>query len=480
MYSKKENSLFRTVTFRTTVWYIVVLSALLFTTFTLLFLAISSKLIQRVDEELIENAIDIEKQYRTGNIYSLRSYLMQEAQEEGSENVFFLFVDSNLDTLMSSDLGPWKGFDFKYEDLEKIMIGETKFKTHRIPETKRKVRTIMKKTDDGNILYIGFSLRNDEELIESYRNIFIVAIAVILMSGSILGWRITRKAMSGVVRVTKAADAIGKGNFSLRVPLGNEGSEIQNMVTAFNGMVEKIEMLMKELKDVTNNIAHDLRSPLTRIRGIVETTISGDQEIHEYKEMGGIVVEECDRLIALITTMLEIAEMDGEIIKYSHTSIDLIRIVADAHELFTPVAEDKGISIAADIQSNPVFIYGDAKRIQRVIANLLDNAIKYTQRGGRVVIKVDRSAEYAMFSISDSGMGIMEDDIPHIFDRFYRGDRSRTTSGSGLGLSLVQAIVKSHHGKVDVKSVPGEGSTFTIHIPLSTAAEKVFPNITKK
>ena len=118
--------------------------------------------------------------------------------------------------------------------------------------------------------------------------------------------------MSGVVRVTKAAIAIGQGNFSFRVPLGNEGKEIQNMVKAFNDMVVKIELLMKELKDVTNNIAHDLRSPLTRIRGIVETTVSENQNNNEYKEMAGIVIEECDRLIVMINTMLEIAEMERQ------------------------------------------------------------------------------------------------------------------------------------------------------------------------
>jgi signal transduction histidine kinase len=480
MYLKKENNIFRTVTFRITLWYIVLLTSLLLTIFILLSLVISSKLIKRVDEELLENAIDIEQQYQTGNINILQTYYSQEAEEEGANNVFFLFLGSNLDVLASSNLSPWKGFDFKLKDLEDISIGEIRLKTHIIPKTRHKVRVISKKTSDGNIIQIGFSLKDDEELIKSYRDIFLITIAVIITIGSILGWLITRRAMSGVVRVTKAAIAIGKGNFSFRVPLGNEGIEIQNMVKAFNDMVAKIELLMKELKDVTNNIAHDLRSPLTRIRGIVETTISGNQNIDEFREMAGIVIEECDRLIVMINTMLEIAEMDQGVTEYSNTPIDLIKIVNDAYELFTPVTEDKNISIKVDIPSNPILLFGDAKRIQRVIANLLDNAIKYTPHGGKIVIKVDQNEKYAKVSILDSGIGITEEDIPHIFDRFYRGDRSRTTSGNGLGLSLVLAIVKAHHGTVSVKSTPGKGSTFTTYLPLSLPIKEALNNITKK
>jgi signal transduction histidine kinase len=479
MYLKKENSIFRTVTFRITLWYIVLLTTLLLTIFILLSLVISSKLIKRVDEELLENAIDIEQQYRTRNIDILQTYYVQEAEEEGSDNVFFLFLGSNLDLLASSDLSPWKGFDFKSKDLEDISIGEIRLKTHYIPKTRHKVRVLLEKTTDGNIIQIGFSLKNDEELIKSYRDIFLITIAVMITIGSILGWFITRRAMSGVVRVTKAAIAIGKGNFSFRVPLGNEGNEIHNMVKAFNDMVTKIELLMKELKDVTNNIAHDLRSPLTRIRGIVETTIGGNQNIDEYREMAGIVIEECDRLIVMINTMLEIAEMDQGVAEYSNIPIDLTKIINDAYELFTPAAEDKDISIEVDIPSNPVILFGDAKRIQRVIANLLDNAIKYSPSGGTIVIKVDHNEKDANVSIIDSGIGIREKDIPRIFDRFYRGDRSRTTSGNGLGLSLVQAIVKSHHGTVNVKSTLGKGSIFTIHLPLSLPIREALNNITK-
>jgi signal transduction histidine kinase len=448
--------------------------------FTVLFLAISSKLIERMDEELLENIGDVEDQYRTGNIETLQRFYIQEAEDEGIDNIFLMLLAPNLDLLISSDLSHWKGIDIKPKELEKISIGETKTRTLTVPETRHKVRVITKKINDGNIVRIGFTLKDDEELIRSYRYIFLITIAVMIIIGSMLGWFVTRRAMSGVLRVTKAAKTIGQGHFSFRVPLGHEGVEIQNMVEAFNDMAVKIELLMKELKDVTNNIAHDLRSPLTRIRGIVETTMNGKQEIDEYRDIAGIVIEECDRLIVMINTMLEIAEMDQGIATYSNTPVDVVGIVKDAFELFTPVAEDKDISIEVEFPSDTLLLLGDAKRLQRVIANLLDNAIKYTSTGGKINIKVAYRDTYAELAIIDTGIGIAQEDLPHIFNRFYRGDRSRTSSGNGLGLSLVQAIVKAHYGSVDVRSQPGKGSTFTIRLPLNQYKEETFHNLIKR
>jgi signal transduction histidine kinase len=278
--------------------------------------------------------------------------------------------------------------------------------------------------------------------------------------------------MSGVDRVTKAALSIGKGNFTHRVPLGNEGMEIQSMARAFNDMADRIEDYLRDLKEITNNIAHDLRSPLTRIRGTIETTMSGTQNITEYRETAGLVIYECDRLIGMINTMLEIAEMDAGIIESLKSPVDVKKIVMDAHELFKPVAEEKNIMLDAIVPQGPLLVPGDVRRLQRVIANLLDNAIKYTPHEGKIITTVEKKDMYALISIADSGIGIEEENITRIFDKFYRGDRSRTTPGNGLGLCLVQAVVNAHGGSVDVKSSPGRGSIFSVRLPLSPPNRK--------
>ena len=275
--------------------------------------------------------------------------------------------------------------------------------------------------------------------------------------------------MRGVERVTDAAARIGKSDITHRVSSKDEGQEIVNLANAFNDMLERIQSLVAEVKGVTDNIAHDLRSPITRIRGAAETTLTGVQSVDEYRQMAGMVIEECDRLVGMINTMLEIAQADSGVSDMSHLPIDMAQVADDVRDLFHPAAEDKGIRLEIDAPREPVFTRGDLTRLQRVMANILDNAIKYTDAGGKVILSVKGMPTHVVLAFRDSGIGIGEADMPYIFERFYRGDRSRSTPGNGLGLSLALSIVRAHGGDISVESCPGKGSTFTIRLP------RIFP-----
>jgi len=289
---------------------------------------------------------------------------------------------------------------------------------------------------------------------------------VMLICGSLVGWLTARKAMSGVQKMTRTATGIGKGELSRRVLLGKEGVEIEELALAFNEMLERIETLVRELKEVTDNIAHDLRSPLTRIRGIAETTLTGKQDIDIYREMAATVVEEGDRLVGTINTMLEIAQADSGMAELSRECVDLQELVSDARDLFLPVAEDKNIHLESDIPGKPIVLLGDRARLQRVIANLLDNAIKFTPSGGRVMISARTDASWVIITVTDTGVGIDEKDLPRIFNRFFRSEESRPTPGNGLGLSLARSLARAHGGDITVKSPPGKGSVFSVSLPL--------------
>ncbi|HEW79862.1 MAG TPA: HAMP domain-containing histidine kinase [Phycisphaerales bacterium] len=301
---------------------------------------------------------------------------------------------------------------------------------------------------------------------ERYRETFGWGLLVILALGSIVGWLLANRAMSGVKRVTRTAVRIGRGDLTHRVPVGQEGLEIHNLALAFNKMLERIQSLITELKEVTNNVAHDLRSPITRIRGIAETTLTGQQKTEAYQEMGSTVVEECDRLVIMINTMLDIAETESGVADIATAHVDVVRIAKDVYELFQPIAEDKGITLEIKGQTEHLFVLGDLGRLQRVMANLLDNAISYTDSGGKVVISIEILQSQVKISVADSGIGIYEKDLPRIFERFYRAEKSRSSRGNGLGLSLAQAIIKAHKGEISVESSLGKGSVFTIILPL--------------
>jgi heavy metal sensor kinase len=469
MYLKNGAKIFRTVTFRLTLWYAVLFAALSLTVFGIIDMTLTKGLTKRMDNILSVEAREIEHFYRLIGDEGLKSEFNREAVLIGTQRVFFRMLTPHREIMEESDMHTWEGIR-PLQGITDLPNGKEVFETLEIPGHSHLVRVISRRVGNGNILQIGNTLHDDEELMELYRQVSATAIVILLICGCIVGWFMARRAMSGVERVTQTAMGIGKTDLASRVPLGNEGEEINNLARAFNDMLGRVQGLVTELKDVTNNIAHDLRSPITSIRGIAETTITGKQDIDDYREMAGIVIEESDRLVAMINVMLEIAMTEAGVQSMSRDEVDIIGLVRNAHAFFQTVAEDKGVALGMESPEEPLIIQGDLPQLQRMIANLLDNAVKFTPLGGKVNLVVENNPEHAVITVSDTGIGIAEQDLPRIFDRFYRGDRSRSAPGNGLGLSHVKAIVRAHGGEIKVKSSPGKGSSFTVILP------RVFPS----
>lgn len=341
------------------------------------------------------------------------------------------------------------------------------FKTLSFPRQHHRARVLFMPTHDGKMLILGSTLRDSEIAMERYRETFGTTLTIMLICRALLGLLLAHKAMSGVQRVTQTAIQIGKGNLDRRVSLQGEGFEIDTLAKAFNKMLDRIEVLVNELREVTDNIAHDLRSPLTCIRGIAETTLMGDSDLEDFQDMTTSIIEESDRLIEMINSMLEITKVKAGVAEIKMEQVDLNEIVRDAVDLFQPLAEDKRIKIELNIPPQPVFIRGDKTKLQRAIANLLDNAIKYTPSAGNVSLSLYKEGKNLKLEIADTGIGIPPDKLERIFDRFYRGNGSRSAPGSGLGLSLALALIKAHDGKITVESTVGKGSKFTVILPCS-------------
>ncbi|HMK51393.1 MAG TPA: ATP-binding protein, partial [Thermodesulfobacteriota bacterium] len=236
------------------------------------------------------------------------------------------------------------------------------------------------------------------------------------------------------------------------------------LATTFNQMLDRIQTLLTEIKEISDNIAHDLRSPITRIRGTAEVTLTTGKSLNDYENMAASTIEECDHLLDMINTMLMISKTESGVHKLSLEEIDLATLVREACELFKPTAEDKDISLTFDIPK-PIHFMGDIQMIQRMISNLLDNAIKYTPPGGSVTASMNENDTHVVVSVKDTGCGISANDLPRIFERFYRCDQSRSQSGIGLGLSLARAIARAHGGDITADSLLNQGSTFTITLP---------------
>jgi len=229
-------------------------------------------------------------------------------------------------------------------------------------------------------------------------------------------------------------------------------------------MVDRIQVLFRELREVTDDIAHDLRTPLMRIRGEAEMALAESEADAMGHERCGSVLEECDRMLSLINTMLEISQTEAGAKSMERTEVDLAAAVEDVCELFRPAAEDKGLNLQFTASPAPS-VLGDSQRLKRAMAHLIDNAIKYTDSGGQVRVQCESQQGEVVVMVSDTGIGIPGDAATEVFGRFYRVDTSRSEPGNGLGLSLAQAIVRAHGGQIGLESEVGRGSVFTVRIP---------------
>ena len=321
----------------------------------------------------------------------------------------------------------------------------------------------------NGVHHVVISPRSLHELLEAYSTFFGYALGVIAFGSILVGWLLAQRALTGVKTVTYTAVSIAGHDLGRRVPIKDTDDEIDQLAVAFNDMLERIEMVLQSMKEITDNIAHDLRSPITRMRGVAEMALINEASNEGYTAMAGTVVEECDRLLGMINTMLDISQAEAGLTKIDWQEIDLVTLLCDVRELFEPVADDRRISLLTDVPESLV-ISGDRSKLQRVFANLLDNALKYTLPKGTVKLSVSADSAFAEITIEDNGLGIAEDELPRVFDRFFRGEKSRSAPGNGLGLSLACAFVHIHGGTLTVTSHVGKGSRFTVRLPIQPQA----------
>ena len=338
------------------------------------------------------------------------------------------------------------------------------YETVSIPIKKQRVRIIYSAIGSGIIVQLGYSMENITGFFQAFQKVFIPGMLALIVMSAGFGWFMARRALAGVGAVTRTARNISAGRLEDRVPVPGKGDEIDHLANTFNGMLDRIEKLVSSIKEISVNMAHDLKSPITAMRGSAEIALTTGKSRADLERMGADTIDACDRLLSMINTMLAISKTEAGVVEMQTRDIDIDEIVRDACELFDPLALDRSINLRCEAAAG-ANIRGDISMIQRMIANLVDNAIKYTPSGGSVDVTTRSDTDgQVVVTVQDTGAGISSDDLSYIFDRFFRCDPSRSTSGSGLGLSLVKAVAEAHNGHVAVSSNVGEGSRFQVII----------------
>ena len=442
---------------RLALWYatlfVVGAIAIVFLTYYLT----AASLAQRDRQIIRGKAGDYAAAYSRGGIRVLAAAVRAE-QQVAPERLFVRVVDRGVESVVLSNPEGWDP-----DQLETASV----------------------RLADGTLVQVGKSTEAREALLVRFRatlGIVTLSIVIIALTG---GWVATQSALYPIRRLTSAVrEIIRTGRTDARVPLAGAraglaaNDAIDELTTLFNAMLDKIEGLVTAMRGALDNVSHDLRTPLARLRGTAEMALADPAASDRHREALAVCIEETDRVLVMLDTLMDISEAESGTMQLRREPVPLADVVARAVDLYRDVADTKGVALnAAPIVAGAenIVVIGDRTRLEQVAANLIDNAVKYTPAGGRADVEVRRDGLLARLSVHDSGPGIPADELPRIWDRLFRGDASRSERGLGLGLSLVKAIVQAHGGTVDARSEPGRGSTFTVFFPIQASRSNARP-----
>lgn len=416
-------------------------------------------LIAQVDKGLFDQQNRLTVQYKDAGFPALFRAIRGELQSRGQSDRTYRVFDANGTKILEvgglqlpAVLPPGQGI---HEIMVYLNVGEGR---------PVKARLLTFTISDRITVHIAKSMQATDELMASFRSAFISTVVLILLLGLIGGWWLAKRFWDQIESFNQMAlKIVNSGNLASRMPVkGND--EFSVLATNMNAILDKMEKLFQGIRQVSDNIAHDLRSPLTRLRADVEVTLQ-ENDPKQYRLTLERVLVELQNMQEIFQSLLSLGQAEAGSLKIRKKPLDLSQLLEDIVELYGPLAEDKGQIFDAHIPAK-LMIEGDRQLLAQTLSNLLDNAVKYVPEGGRINLVVELKGDKAEIRLDDSGPGIPQDMRKKVFDRFVRVDPSRTLPGTGLGLSLVKAFIELHQGNIMLTDSALGGTSFIIVLPV--------------
>ncbi|MDQ2834518.1 MAG: HAMP domain-containing histidine kinase [Acidobacteriota bacterium] len=322
------------------------------------------------------------------------------------------------------------------------------------------------------LIETGATMNPVNQILRRLALILLIGTPVVVVLSAVGGYLVMTRALQPVVTLTDWAERVGGTDLGGRLPVISSGDELERLSLSLNRMIDRLEQSVAHNRRFSADASHELRTPLTIVRGELEVLLQIPKLPIEVAEGIGSALEESHRMSRIVESLMTISRLEGGSDQMEMAPVDLVSIVQTTRDHMSLLAEENNILLLCEARG-PIHVMGDAMRLKQVAVNLLDNAIKYTARNGRVEVAVYTEGTLAVLEVSDTGIGIPEASLPLIFERFYRADaaRSRESGGMGLGLSIVKSICLAHHGEISASSVAGQGTVLRVGLPLLQNAD---------
>lgn len=452
-----KSGVFRTTTFRLALVYLALFGGSVILLFGFIYWTTAGYMARQMDETIGAEIVGLAEQYRENGIQGLASVLRDRIRRDPSGSEVYLLADpnyipiiGNLDRWPDAPQSPDGWVEFELHDRGGVPGGGKTYLAHARHFT----------LAGGFHLLVGRDARALQQVQRIILRSLGWGLAITLALGLIGGVVMGRGTLRRIEAINRTTGEIIAGDLARRVPTHGGGDDFDELAKNLNAMLDRIETLMAGIRHVSDGIAHDLRSPLTRLRNRLETARMGTGSPDEQRRLIDASIAEADSLLATFNALLRIAEAESGRARSGFATLDLAVIAQDVIELYEPVAQDKHQTLTTDI--HPAQIVGDRHLLSQALANLLDNAVKYTPDGGRISVAIGTAGGKASLCVADSGPGIPSALRGKVLERFFRLDESRTTPGSGLGLSLVAAVAGLHGASLALDDAdPGLKVTLT-------------------